>query len=113
MQAIDLSSIVPLFYVAMMLLLWLFPPRWVKKLGEDAVKMIDDLKTWAPRLMGALRGNKHEEFVQEAQSDKGIVGLLTTIAPILQYLPQLLELAEQFGIMQGQPQNQSQGGVGW
>lgn len=73
-----------------------------------------DLKEWAPRMVASLRWNKAEETTQQAREQGGIVGTLATLgelAPLLESIPQLLSLAEQFGLLK--PQQGSGGGGTW
>lgn len=118
MQAFDYSSLIPFVYVGMMLLLWLFPPRWVNQLMKDLKSNIDNLRTWAPRLMGALRGTQHEEYVTAAGKQNNLVGLLVQLAPLIERAPQILQALDELGALNAlgitEEQKQEQkGGATW
>lgn len=106
-------------YLVIFILAWLFPPRWIQGIFDNIAEQVKDLKTWTPRLMGALRGTAENqaEYVAQAQQQDGIVGLITSLAPILPHLPQLMQLAQQFGVVVSddhqQQQQQQGGGPSW
>lgn len=99
MQTID--QLIPLVYVVMMLMMWLFPPRWVSKMIGNLESWFSELKTWGGRFVGAAKhGTTEETKALAIQSDNPIVQgltLLTEFMPIIEKLPAILQVVDQLG----------------
>ena len=116
MQSFDFTILIPFVYVAMMLFMWLFPPRWVKQIFVDIDEQVSAIKTWTPRLMGALRGANPEQYVERAKTEGGdLLGLIVQLAQLAQHLPQLIDVANQLGLSSliGGATEKSEGVVDW
>lgn len=96
MQAID-PSVVSLIQVIVFFFIWLVawtnPPKWI----SDSMKQ---LREWAPRMVASLRWGNATDVTAQAAKQDGIVGnlaALAQLAPLIQYLPQILQFVGQMG----------------
>lgn len=95
---LDISLLPMVMYVVMAFLMWMFPPRWVKGAFKDAGTWFEDLKTWAPRLVGAVKhGTVEEVKAQAMDSSNPLVQTLVALGDIAPMLTDIMPLIQKYG----------------
>ena len=93
----------PVAYIFMMLLMWLFPPRWVKGFTDDLADWFGELKVWGPRLVGAVRWDNVDEVKGKANKEASpliqTLMMVGELAPLIEKLPAIMQMVNQSGLL--------------
>lgn len=113
---LDPNVILQIAFLIMAIVYFFRPPNWIKDLLSRGEEQVKDLKTWAPRLVGALAHgeesyNKQLNNMENSSELVQILGMLPQLAPILNNIPQLMAMMQAYQGQGKQQPNQQNAGM--